>query len=425
MVGLAVRMPLLPSMPFGSIPPQAPSSPVPAPALPTSTPTGAPAVVVIPPEPDPAEVPSSDPPVPIRSLVPTLPPPSLSSQPPSSPASSLQRVSGWSQAPARFPSPHSRVRLASVLGSLALAASVAAALWVRGDLPGLSFGSLDSAALSARNLTPPTASPSPAAAGRAVVERRDAGAPLARSASDAGVPHAADGGWEPASEIPSFRDPQLRDDELLELFALERRTRLPSCAERLGPSAREYSGYSPEKARAALKAARRELMRGNNDDAQLLLCRATAHYPANLAAWQALAELALHLGDGTLAKQAVGEALKRKPSDPTLLGIAGDAEALLGNLQQSRALWARSVSFPAIVTAPAAERAGKLAEVFGALADRKLHSWGYGAALVNYRRAVVLSAGGSATAGMGESLRLLGQPNAALAWSDRAARERR
>ena len=113
-----------------------------------------------------------------------------------------------------------------------------------------------------------------------------------------------------------------------------------------------------------------------------------------------------------------------------MLGIAGDAEALLGNLQRSRELWARSVSYPTIVAAPAAERAGKLAEVFGALADRKLHSWGYGAALVHYRRAVVLSSdgsakAGSASAGMAESLRLLGQPNAALAWSDRAAHERR
>jgi tetratricopeptide (TPR) repeat protein len=341
------------------------------------------------------------------------------------PSSSPQRVSGWSQAPAAFPEPRSRARLASVLGSMALAAAVAAVLWVRGDLPGLSFGSLDSAALSARNLTPPSASPAPAAAAQAVPERRDAGAP---SAPQVRSPQAADAGREPESETPSSHDPKLRDDELLELFALERRTRLPSCAERLGASAREHTGNSPEKARAQLKAARRELMRGNNDDAQLLLCSATAHYPANLAAWQALAELALHLGDGALAKQAVGEALKRKPSDPTLLGIAGDAEALLGNLQRSRELWARSVSFPAIVAAPAAERAGKLAEVFGAVADRKLHSWGYGSALVNYRRAVVLTAGGSAagaSAGMAESLRLLGQPAAALAWSDRAAHERR
>jgi tetratricopeptide (TPR) repeat protein len=344
----------------------------------------------------------------------------------------LQRVSGWSQAPAPFPEPRSRARLASALGSLALAASIAAVLWVRGDLPGLSFGSLDSAALTARKLTPPGARPEPAAAAHAALDQRDAGAASAASvpATNAGARAAADAGREPESETPSLRDPKSRDDELLELFALERRPRLPSCAERLGASAREHTGDSPEKARAQLKAARRELMRGNNDDAQLLLCSATAHYPANLAAWQALAELALHLGDGTLAKQAVGEALKRKPSDPTLLGIAGDAEALLGHLQQSRELWARSVSFPAIVAAPAAERPGKLAELFAAVGDRKLHSWGYGAALVNYRRAVVLSAGaspnaGGASAGMAESLRLLGQPNAALAWSDRAAHERR
>jgi serine/threonine-protein kinase len=434
MVGLAVRMPLLPpSGPVESVPPEARSSSVPARASSASTPSGAPAVVVIPPEPEPAEVPSSDPPVPVRSLIPTLPPPGLSSPAPSTvPSSGLQRVSGWSQAPPSSPEPRSRARLASVLGSLALAASVTAVLWVRGDLPGLSFGSFDAAALSARNLTPPSASPERAAASRAVVEQGAGAAPLAARApsiSDAGAPPAADAGRAPESEMPRFRDPKLRDEELLELFALERRTHLPSCAERLGASAREHTGSSPQKARAQLKAARRELLRGNNNDAQLLLCSATAHYPGNLAAWQALAELALHLGDGELAKHAIDEALLRKPSDPTLLGIAGDAEALLGHLQQSRALWERSVSYPAIVAAPAAERAGKLAEVFDGVADRKLHSWGYGAALVNYRRAVVLTAGasanGSASAGMAESLRLLGQPNAALAWSDRAEQERR
>ncbi|HEU4580094.1 MAG TPA: protein kinase [Polyangiaceae bacterium] len=425
MVGLAVRMPLFtPSAPFGSVPPEAPSNAAAAPATPA--PSAAPAVVVIPPEPEPAEAPGSDPPVPVRSLVPTLPPPGLSSPPPSAlPSSGPPRGSGWSQAPAPFPEPRSRARLASVLGSLALAASVAAVLWVRGDVPGIAASSLDAAALSARDPTPPGSS---AAASRlpSSLEQRDAGAAL----PDRTRPAAPDAGREPEPEAPSLRRPRSRDDELLELFALERRTRLPSCAERLGASARQHTGNSPAKARAQLKAARRELMRGNNNDAQLLLCSATAHYPANLAAWQALAELALHLGDGALAQQAIGEALKRKPSDPTLLGIAGDAEALLGDLQQSRELWARSVSFPTIVAAPAAERPGKLAEVFGAIAARKLHGWGYGAALVNYRRAVVLSAAGSAnagtaSAGMAESLRLLGQPAAALAWSDRATLERR
>jgi serine/threonine-protein kinase len=418
MVGLAVRMPLFaPGAPVASIPPPPPSNPVP-PLAPATQPP--PAVLVIPPEAEPGEDPASDPPAPIRSLVPTLPPPSLSSPPPSTmPSSGLRRGSGWSQAPARFADPRSRARLASVLGSLALAASVAAVLWLRGDLARLSSSSLDAAALSARQLEPPGATP-PAAA--ASLQQGDAEAALP---SKLEAPPA-----DSQPETATVRDPKSRDDELLELFALERRTRLPSCAERLGASPREHTGNSPAKARAQLKAARRELMRGNNNDAQLLLCSATAHYPANLAAWQALAELALHLGDGTLAKQAVDEALKRKPADPTLLGIAGDAEALLGDLRQSRELWARSVSFPTIVAAPAAERAGKLAELFGAIAGRKLHSWSYGAALVNYRRAVVLSGpdsahAASASAGMAASLRLLGQPAAALAWSDRATRERR
>jgi tetratricopeptide (TPR) repeat protein len=186
----------------------------------------------------------------------------------------------------------------------------------------------------------------------------------------------------------------------------------------LSPSARRQLRKDPRKSQTELKAARRELVRGNNEKALLLLCSATGHFAANVGAWQTLAELSLHQGDAEQAKQAVEQALKRKPNDPTLLGILGDAFALLGDLKRSRSLWAQSAK----VTGSEAERARRLAAAFGANGDRQLRAWSHGGALVYYRRAAVLSAGSHASSvGMGEALRRLGQTQAQAAWVARAS----
>ncbi|HKO92088.1 MAG TPA: hypothetical protein VJU61_13085, partial [Polyangiaceae bacterium] len=161
----------------------------------------------------------------------------------------------------------------------------------------------------------------------------------------------------------------------------------------------------------------RWLLRGNTTEAQRLLCSATAHSASNIAAWRELAELTLQLGDAAQAKQDIEQALKRKPNDAVLLGLLGDAQAMLGDLAQSRALWAKSLRASAS-DAPSARR---LAQQFASIGERKLHETSYGPALAQYRRAVVLSLGDTLpSAGMGEALRLLGQPQAALAWSERA-----
>lgn len=208
----------------------------------------------------------------------------------------------------------------------------------------------------------------------------------------------------------------LADEELLQLFKLERRAQLPSCAERLGASAREYTGASPGKSQAALKAARRELLRGNNAEAQQLLCSATLHFPDNVAAWRALADLELHLGDAARAEQAIEQALKRNPADTSLLATLGDIKAVRGDLAQSRALWTKGVRG----SGSDPESVQRLAQQFASLGQRKLRDWSYGAALVQFRRAVVLSQGAQApSSGMAEALRSLGQPAAALAWADR------
>jgi hypothetical protein len=444
MVGLAMPPLLTANRPFDSVVPAAPA--------------GSQAVVVIPPDPD-AERTStpSAPPMPIRSLVPTLRPSAhglgaafansqrelLARGADSGP----NRPSGWSQVPASSQQqPRKRAALASVVATFALSGALGAVLWLRS-------GSQDSAlpvtaALAAPRApeaapAPPMLPPEPAAVPPAAVPPAavppaavppaavasavppeavppaavpspDTGA-AALPAATAAVPEAPKLALEASSPLEAA---QLGDAQLLELFALERRVQLPTCSERLGASARPHTGVSFDKSQAALKAARRELMRGNNAEAQQLLCSATLQFPDNVAAWQALADLALHLGDGTRAEEAIEQALKRKPGDLGLLASQGDIAAVLGNLAQSRALWAKGAGGSA--GDPGSVR--RLAQQFAALGERKLHDWSYGAALVQYRRAVVLSRGDPGpSAGMGEALRLLGQPQAALAWADRAA----
>jgi len=348
---------------------------------------------------------------------------------PSAPAGAIhRRVNGWSQAPgvASIRKPLGRAAFASVLALLTLAGVVGSALLLR-PAPHGSGASLASAPAASRDST---GLPQPRAA--AVQAAPRAPPPLADLA-DGGSGEPADAGAMPASAgraaasaavlvvAPTSFDVaarELQDAELRLLFALERRVQLPSCAERLGSSARLHTGAAPDKSQAQLQAARRELLRGNNAEAQRLLCSATAHFPNNVAAWQTLAELALHLGDGEHARQAIEQALKRRPNDSTLLGLQGDSAALLGDLAQSRALWAKSLH----VSARDPQSTRRLAQQFASIAARRLHDWSYGAALVQYRRAAVLSRGDAElSAGMGEVLRLLAQPQAALAWADRAA----
>jgi serine/threonine-protein kinase len=218
---------------------------------------------------------------------------------------------------------------------------------------------------------------------------------------------------------------KLLDNQLLSLFALERRTTLPSCVE---PASARPHGKAKAKAKskaakardaaAQLKAARKELMRGKNEKAHQLLCAATLRDPTNVAAQQALAELALQLGDPVQAQAAVERALERKPEDPTLLGLLGDTLAVGGDLPGSRRAWLKS----APGKGSESERQLRLSDSYRKIGDRTLRKFSYAAACTYYRRAVVLSAGNYVPSiGLSESLRWLGQAPAALAWAQRAA----
>ena len=311
--------------------------------------------------------------------------------------------------------------LGGIAAAVALSIAAGVALFLRQGGPELSAAPAPSAAARAsKPAMPEPAEPGPSAAPPSRptdTDAADAAAPLAAADAPKATPA------PPASDrvLPDgdFDGVALKDERLVQLFAFEQRAKQPSCAERLGPSGRRLAANNTKKSQAALKAARKALVRGDNTKAHVLLCTAVAHQAANVAAWQALAELMLNLGDPAQAKQAAEQALKSKPQDRDLLGIVGDAWAMLGDLQQSRAFWARCLP----VKGPAGQRDARLAALFGGAGDRLLRTGSHSAALVFYRRAVVLSAGARApSAGMAEALRRLHQAQAEKAWTERVAR---
>jgi tetratricopeptide (TPR) repeat protein len=216
-----------------------------------------------------------------------------------------------------------------------------------------------------------------------------------------------------------FSSPTLDDDQLVELFALERRSELPSCQERLGESISDYSGNDPKQSLKQLEAARREMMRGNDIAAHGFLCGAIAHDPTRVAAQQTFAELALQMGDPVQAKAAVERALGRSPRNTNLLTLLGDALALMGDLAGSRRVWLGTLPRKGTL----AQRTRRLASSYRLMGDRAVATSSFGQARVYYRRALILTAGGfGPSLGLSEALSWLKNSRASLAWSERAAR---
>jgi len=260
--------------------------------------------------------------------------------------------------------------------------------------------------------TPTLPEPAPPAAPPAATPAADAGA-APSAAAPAGEKPAAD--VAPAARAADFAAAKLDDSQLVVLFALEGRKTLPSCSERAGgkrPSA------DPRRARQQLDGAQQKLAAGDAAAAYELACGAATQQPNNVAAQRLLAELALELGDPAQAKAAVDKALARAPKDKSLLALRGDALAMMGDMNASRAAWLR--------TAPArgskAARTKKLISASKKLGDKALAASSYGQAAAFYRRAVVLSRGVYPQSfGLSEALLGMGRTQAALLWAERAA----
>lgn len=285
--------------------------------------------------------------------------------------------------------------------------------------------------------------PEPAAGSRVTSQQQPAGPPadgLARSGSlpvpgvasadpaqsgqaeaRAAEPAAESGAAQAATDAlgQDFHEAKLDDRQLLLAFSLEQRQDLTACSERLGErAARKYTGKQPRQSRVRLKAARRALQRGRLEAALTDLCAATAHDPQNLDAQRGLAELALDLGDPARAKEAAERGLARAPKDAGLLGILGDAVALLGDLPGSRRIWLTTSN----AKGSEAQRRQRLAANYRKAGERALSGSSFSRARSYLRRALILTQGNyGASLGFGDALLWLDQTNAGLAWAERAA----
>jgi serine/threonine protein kinase/tetratricopeptide (TPR) repeat protein len=244
---------------------------------------------------------------------------------------------------------------------------------------------------------------------------------------------ASDAGAKPAvAEAPTASPPpqprpaaaadftatKLDDSQLVVLFALEGRTTLPTCAERLGDSVRKYSGNDMARSVQQVKAARRKLATGDAMAAHELACSAVAHSPRNPAAQRTLAELALALGDPALAKTAVERALAQTPKDKGLIAMRGDVLAVMGDIVGSRSVWLSN----AVARGNKTARTKKLVLAYRKAGDKALAASDWGEAAAYFRRAVVLTHGAFAPSlGLSEALLGLNHSRAALVWAERAA----
>lgn len=222
----------------------------------------------------------------------------------------------------------------------------------------------------------------------------------------------------PPAQAADFAAPRLDDSQLVVLFALEGRGTAPSCEERLGDSARKYSGKDMRRSQQQVKAARRELAQGNTTAAHELACGAVAHFPNNPQAQRTLADVALQLGDAAQAKAAVDLALGIAPKDKSLMALRGDVLALMGDIAGGRAMWLR--------TGPPrgskAARTKRLVTAYRRAGDKALASSDWTDAATYFRRAVILTNGSfSPSLGLSEALLGLDRSRAGLVWAERAA----
>lgn len=219
------------------------------------------------------------------------------------------------------------------------------------------------------------------------------------------------------ADAADFASPELEDSQLSALFALEKRTEVPPCAEQLGTG--KYSGRSMRRSRQQTRAARRELARGDAMAAYALACQAVAHHSKNPAALRTLADIALQLGDTAQAKELVERALSLTRRDKSLLALRGDILAMTGDIAGSRTMWLRTAQR----RGSKALRTRRLVAAYQKAGDKSLARSHWADAASYFRRAVILTNGSIAPSlGLSEALLGLNQSRAALVWAERAAR---
>lgn len=190
----------------------------------------------------------------------------------------------------------------------------------------------------------------------------------------------------------------------------------PSCEKLLGnmpPSPGVYPGAAYDQVRAA----RKELARGDLDGAQAAYCKAMRFDPKNVEAHSGLARVLMSRRDAKSAVQWAREAVKLNPEETSYQILLGDALALSGDMP--KAVDPILLGY-GIGPSDAAAR-DKLVRAQLKLGGEAARKQDHLAAERAYRRALALDGqSGAAATGVARALLEQGQPKAATFWARKA-----
>lgn len=336
---------------------------------------------------EPAPISPSIPTTALASLRPAPATPPLSAsvrQPSTFPLPGLRSVLGESRAGVSLPAAAFLVALAALQGLIVVGAL---SLWLKPQKKG------------ARAAQPAITSQSPSEVARAT-----AGAPASvAAASTAQAPSV-----QPAP--PATPTPPAAKGEQLDESGL----RAPSCEALLGATQVTHGDY-PGAAFGAMRAANRELVRGDLDASQRSLCKAVLWNQTNPAIPLELAQLMLLRRDGAAAVEWAKKGLLPDPTNRRGQGILGDAWARVGEYELAKKAWLSSMRLEATPEPPLkALSVSSLREAQSSLGRRDVAR-----AERFFRRAVILDADNvQAGNGLADTLLKMGDTTSALLWAN-------
>jgi tetratricopeptide (TPR) repeat protein/DNA-binding response OmpR family regulator len=199
------------------------------------------------------------------------------------------------------------------------------------------------------------------------------------------------------------------------VFLDESGQRAPSCEESFGATA-VHAGDYPGAAYGEMQEANRALVRGDVDASQRALCKAALWNQSNPAIPFELAQLLLLRRDGAKAIEWANKGLALDPSSQRGQGILGDALARVGQYEQAKLAWLKSMRLE-----PSSDPQQFKALSFSSLreAQASLKRRDFARAERFFRRAVVLDGDlAQASNGLADALLKLGDTLAALRWAN-------
>ena len=199
------------------------------------------------------------------------------------------------------------------------------------------------------------------------------------------------------------------------IFLDESGQHAPSCEEAFGATA-VHAGDYPGAAYGEMQEANRALVRGDVDASQRALCKAALWNQTNPAIPFELAQLLLLRRDGGKAIEWANKGLALDPSSQRGQGILGDGLARVGQYEQAKHAWLKSLRLEPS-TDPQQFKALSFSSLREAQASMKRRD--FARAERFFRRAVVLDGDNApASNGLADALLKLGDTISALRWAN-------